>query len=70
MEKWGNCECGDASEGFQTYTFLVDGYQRCFTTFVDPERSDQILPVLFASQCYAKDKLSSVIGKKSSAGNK
>merc|ERR1711881_762875 len=55
-----SCEKGDASQGFQTYGFVQDGVQRCFTVFHPTERADETLPVVISSQCYGKDKLSSI----------
>merc|ERR1711993_105031 len=52
----GHCECGDTSQGFQTYTFWIDDVQRCFTIF-HPFSYSKLLPVLITSQCYAKDAL-------------
>ena len=54
----GRCECGDQSQGFTTYTFWVEDQQRCFTVY-QPEFSEP-LPVMIFSQCYGKDKLSSI----------
>ena len=66
----GRCECADTSEGFQTYTFWLGDVQRCFTVFHPNSRASEVLPVLLAPNCYAKDKLSGIEGiKASSDGN-
>ena len=57
VEKDGNCECGDTTKGFQTYTFMQDDVQRCFTVFHPLDRAGEVLPVVFSPQCYGKDKL-------------
>ena len=57
-ENQGTCECGDTSQGFTTYTFLLDGIQRCFTVFHPISRARETLPVVLSANCYAKDKLS------------
>merc|ERR1719219_1669894 len=49
VEKDGNCECGDTTKGFQTYTFMQDDVQRCFTVFHPLERAGEVLPVVFFS---------------------
>lgn len=56
----GNCECGDTSEGFTTYTFMVDDVQRCFTVFHPMSRAGEKLPVVLSPNCYAKDKLQGI----------
>ena len=67
----GSCECAETSQGFQTYTFYVDGVQRCFTIYSDPDRAGQNLPVVFTPNCYAKDKLQGLEAKSPfSQGNK
>lgn len=53
----GNCECGDTSKGFTTYTFSVGDVQRCFTVFYPISRMGEKLPVVLSPNCYAKDKL-------------
>ena len=53
----GNCECGDTSKGFTTYTFSVGDVQRCFTVFHPISRMGEKLPVVLSPNCYAKDKL-------------
>jgi hypothetical protein len=62
----GRCECADESEGFQTYTFWLGDVQRCFTVFRPIERQSEALAVYLAPNCYAKDKLSGIEGKKAS----
>merc|ERR1712045_852822 len=66
-QKDGNCECGDASQGFQTYTLMQDGVQRCFTVFHPLSRSGESLPVVFSPQCYGKDNLQSISMKNDNA---
>ena len=56
----GLCECGDTSQGFYTYTFWIGNDQRCFTFFIPPERSSESLPVVFHSNCYARDELQGI----------
>merc|ERR1712037_247902 len=56
----GRCECGDTSKGFQTYTFWLGDVQRCFTVFHPPTRASEVLPVVLAPNCYAKDKLQGI----------
>ena len=68
-EKDGNCECGDTSKGFQTYTFMQDDVQRCFTVFHPLERAGEVLPVVFSPQCYGKDKLGSISMKSETAAD-
>ena len=62
------CECGDTSQGFQTYTFNQNGQERCFTTYTPLSRQDEVLPVYFAPNCYAKDRLQG-LGAKTSNSN-
>ena len=47
-------------KGFQTYTFWLGDVQRCFTVFHPPTRSSEVLPVVLAPNCYAKDKLQGI----------
>merc|ERR1739844_303695 len=54
------CESGDPSKGFQTYGFVQNGVQRCFTVFHPLARAGESLPVVISSQCYGKDKLTSI----------
>merc|ERR1739844_439783 len=54
------CESGDPSKGFQTYGFVQDGVQRCFTVFHPLDRAGESLPVVISSQCYGKDNLQSI----------
>merc|ERR1711935_565482 len=54
------CESGDPSKGFQTYGFVQDGVQRCFTVFHPLVRAGESLPVVISSQCYGKDNLQSI----------
>ena len=56
----GHCECADESQGFQTYTFMLGGSQRCFTVFQPLSRSSESLPVIFEPNCYAKDALQGI----------
>merc|ERR1711953_150984 len=58
----GRCECGDESKGFTTYTFWQFDVQRCFTVYQPLDRAGQVLPVVFAPNCYATDKLSGIEG--------
>jgi len=53
----GNCECGDTSKGFTTYTFKLDGTQRCFTIFRPKGHDNVKIPVVFSPNCYAHDRL-------------
>jgi len=53
----GNCECGDTSQGFTTYTFQLNGVQRCFTIYRPKGHDNQKLPVVFSPNCYAHDRL-------------
>ncbi len=59
----GRCECGDESQGFQTYTFWLGDIQRCFTVFTPPNRKSERLAVVLAPNCYAKDQLRGIEGK-------
>merc|ERR1711884_306222 len=59
----GRCECGDESKGFTTHTFWQFDVQRCFTVYQPLDRAGQVLPVVFAPNCYASDKLSGIEGK-------
>eukprot|EP00854_Cymbomonas_tetramitiformis_P014725 gene14725-17400_t len=56
MANAGRCECSSETN-FTTYTWWLQGQQRCFTTY-HPNIGAQILPVLFLMQCYACDTLS------------
>ena len=47
-------------KGFQTYTFWLGDVQRCFTVFHPPTRASEVLPVVLAPNCYAKDKLQGI----------
>jgi len=60
----GHCECGDTSKGFQTYTFMVEDVQRCFTTYFPLVREGEILPLMITSNCYGKDTLGGIQMKK------
>lgn len=62
----GRCECGDTSKGFTTYTFWLDGEQRCFTVYRPKERANEKLPVLVTPNCYGKDKLKAIGMKRTS----
>lgn len=53
----GNCECADTSKGFTTYTFHLNGVQRCFTVYRPKGHDSQKLPVVFSPNCYAHDRL-------------
>merc|ERR1712136_288248 len=53
----GSCECGDTRIGFTTYTFYIDGQQRCFTVYRPPFTENIQLPAVITSNCYAKDAL-------------
>merc|ERR1712002_279949 len=59
-ENQGRCECGDESKGFQTYTFMVDDIQRCFTTYIPPDRINETLPLMILSHCYSMDNLTGI----------
>ena len=67
----GHCECGDVSQGFQTYVFTnLESEVRCFTEYIPTTfEVDPIwpLPVLFLPDSYGKDKLGGykMIGNKS-----
>merc|ERR1711874_407102 len=56
----GRCECADVSQGFQTYTFILDDVQRCFTTYIPLNRTGEKLPLMISPNCYARDKLESI----------
>jgi len=62
----GRCECGSVSEGFQTYTFMVDDVQRCFTTYIplDIQPEKLPLPLMITSNCYGRDTLGGLQMKK------
>merc|ERR1711881_209533 len=64
-----SCEKGDTSKGFQTYGFVQDGVQRCFTVFHPLQRADESLPVVISSQCYGKDSLGSISMKNENAAD-
>lgn len=51
----GRCECSSETN-FTTYTWWLQGQQRCFTAF-HPNVGEQTLPVLLLMQCYACDTL-------------
>ena len=52
-----------------TYTFMLGEVERCFTVY-HPLFQDGPLPVLFAPNCYAKDKLQGIEGlNENSKGN-
>ena len=64
-----SCECSDISKGFKTYTFMLGEVERCFTVY-HPLNQNGALPVMFAPNCYAKDKLSGIEGlNDKSSGN-
>merc|ERR1712051_585491 len=64
-----SCECSDPSKGFMTYTFMLGEVERCFTVY-HPLNQNGALPVMFAPNCYAKDKLSGIEGlNDKSSGN-
>merc|ERR1712241_121389 len=63
------CESGDTSKGFQTYGFVQNGVQRCFTVFHPLARAGETLPVVISSQCYGKDKLQSISMKNENAAD-
>jgi len=66
----GRCDCGNESNGFTTYTFWQFDVQRCFTVYQPLDRAGEVLPVVFAPNCYAADKLSGIEGiSASSKGN-
>ena len=56
----GHCQCGNVADGFTTYTFSVSGVKRCFTVYHPLSRASEALPVVLTSQCYGKDRLSSI----------
>lgn len=52
-----------------TYTFMLGEVERCFTVY-HPLNQNGALPVMFAPNCYAKDKLSGIEGlNDKSSGN-
>jgi len=57
-EEEGACLCS-AEEGFTTYSFPQDDYERCFTTYIDPQMSTQPLPLLIQPDCYTANGLQS-----------
>ena len=56
----GSCECGETSEGFNTYTFWIGDVQRCFTVFHPNSRKSQKLPVVLSPNCFAEDRLQGI----------
>ena len=52
----GSCECS-TEEGFTTYQFTQGQYQRCFTTYVDPQTADEPLPLVIEPDCYSSNAL-------------
>ena len=70
----GHCECGDVSQGFQTYVFTnLESEVRCFTIYTPTTfEVDQTwpLPVMFSPNCYAKDRLGGIdMSSNKSLGN-
>merc|ERR1711860_131578 len=70
----GHCECGDVSQGFQTYVFTnLESEVRCFTVYTPTTfEVDQTwpLPVMFSPNCYAKDRLGGIdMSSNKSLGN-
>lgn len=60
----GDCECAD-SANIQTFTYWdTDGVQQCFTAYVPPT-AKKPMPVALYSQCYAKNKLTTMNNEKS-----
>jgi hypothetical protein len=58
IENQGTCECMNLQgwpEGFATYTWEVNGRQRCLQTYTPP--SSKKVPVLLEMQCYTKDRM-------------
>ena len=43
---------------------MVDGVQRCFTTYFPLDREGEILPLMITSNCYGKDTLGALQMKK------
>jgi len=55
----GECDCASSSNS-QTFTYWdADGVQQCFTVYVPPT-AQKPMPVTLFSQCYAKNRLSSM----------
>ena len=50
-----------------TYTFMLGEVERCFTVY-HPLNQNGALPVMFAPNCYAKDKLSGIQGLNDKSG--
>ena len=50
-----------------TYTFMLGEVERCFTVY-HPLNQNGALPVMFAPNCYAKDKLSGIEGLNPKSG--
>ncbi|MEE2789793.1 MAG: hypothetical protein VX589_20800, partial [Myxococcota bacterium] len=50
------CECANAP-GFKTYTFEHAGQQRCMTSYVDPQATNQPLPLIIRPNCYTSNAL-------------
>ena len=59
-ENKGHCECGDTSQGFQTYVYKGLVQRRCFTIFTPQNGQNESLPVMFSPNCYAKDQLKGI----------
>lgn len=52
----GGCECS-TEHGFSTYRFTQGEYERCFTTYVDPQTADKALPLVIEPDSYTTNAL-------------
>ena len=52
----GGCECS-TEEGFTTYRFTQGEYERCFTTYVDPQTANERLPLIIEPDSYTTNGL-------------
>ena len=50
------CECAN-EPGFTTYTFQHAGEQRCMTSYVDPQATNEPLPLIIRPNCYTANRL-------------
>ena len=50
------CECS-TDEGFTTYRFDQNDEERCLTTYVDPVRATEALPLVILPDCYTENSL-------------
>lgn len=52
----GGCECS-SEEGFTTYQFTQGEYERCFTTYADPQTAGERLPLIIEPDSYTTNAL-------------